>query len=99
MRHYRVMSPAQRDAAADRRVAQMQALGVPPREPLAPRDTAYVMAIFDGQVFIAEGLPARKSSQFRWLLNGEPLGTGGAEFAWREIQKRRVPLLGARNLC
>ena len=91
------MSAAQRDAASDRRAQALRDAGVPMREPLRQRDPAYVSAIFDGQAFIAEGQPARRCNQFKWWLNGEFIGIGGGEFAWRRIQELRAPLLGMRN--
>lgn len=96
MKHYR-RSRFTSDARIDARVAEMEALGIPPREAL-PRQPLYLSLVVDGQAFIVSGEPARRSNQFRLTLNGEPLGTGGAEMAWREIQRRRAPLLGARNL-
>lgn len=91
------MSRSARDARTDARVAQMEALGIPPRDPDPPRQPLYLSLVVDGQSFIVSGEPARRCNQFRLTLNGEPLGVGGAEMAWREIQRRRAPLLGKRN--
>lgn len=97
-RHYKPMSQAQKDARIDARVRRLEEAGIPPREPLAPRETAYVAVIVDGQSFLAIGLPARRITQFRWTLNGEPAGVGGLETLWREVQRKRAKMLGARNL-
>lgn len=96
-RHYRPMTPAQRDGLAERRAERAAALGIPPREDLRPRDTLRILVEVDGQRFEVEGKPARRCNQFKLTLNGEPIGTGGAETAWREIQKRRAPLMSARR--
>ena len=97
MRHYRIQTPAQRDARIDDRVARMEALGIPPRG-LVQREPLSLVLHVDGQTFEVEGKPARRCNQFALTLNGEPIGVGGAEKAWREIQRRRSPLLGERNL-
>lgn len=55
------------------------------------------MVIVDGQAFVVDGQPARRSNQFRLTLNGEPIGVGGLEKAFRRIQRERAPLLGARS--
>lgn len=98
MRHYKPMSQAQRDARTDARVARREAAGIPARETLLPRESAYVCVIVDGQTFIAEGLPGRRVDRFNWWLNGEPWRSGGLESLWREIQRRRAHMLGPRNL-
>ncbi len=98
MRHYRPMTSAQRDAAAERRADALTAAGVPMRLMLRQRDPLDLSLSVDGQVFVVHGEPARRCNQWRLTLNGEAIGTGGAERAWREIQRRRVPLLGERNL-
>ncbi len=91
MRHYRPMSRATRDAKAEANPA--------PVNYFAPvRDPASLVVVVDGQTFTAEGVPTRRSGRFMWTLNGEPIGCGGLEHAWREIQRKRVPLLGERNL-
>ena len=91
MRHYRPISQATRDERAEANPAPVN-LYKPVRDP------ATIRAMVDGQQFEAEGTPARRADQFVWVLNGERIGVGGLEFAWREIQKRRLPLLGERNL-
>lgn len=98
MRHYRPMTPAQRDAAAERRCERMVALGIEPRPLTPPRQPLDLSLSVDGQQFTVHGEPARRCNQWRLTLNGEPIGIGGAEKAWREIQRRRVPVLGERNL-
>ena len=65
---------------------------------LIQRDPLELLLLVDGQRFVVYGEPARRCNQWRLTLNGEPIGVGGAERAWREIQKRRVPVLGERNL-
>ncbi len=97
MRHYRPMTPAQRDAVQERKAERMRAAGIEPR-PLIQRDPLELLLLVDGQRFVVYGEPARRCNQWRLTLNGEPIGIGGAERAWREIQKRRVPVLGERNL-
>lgn len=91
MRHYRTMTRATRDARAEANHSPVN-LFVPARDP------ASICVVVDGQRFEAEGRSARKCNQFAWTINGEPVGVGGLEVAWREIQRRRVPLLGERNL-
>jgi hypothetical protein len=81
---------AKRDAAIER--------GEPEREPVPAREPASVRVWVDGQPFDAIGKPARRCNQFVWVLNGEQVGRGGLEHVWREIQCRRVRLLGERNL-
>ena len=98
MRHYKPMSQAQRDARTDAKVARLEAAGIPVRDALPPREPAYLAVIVDGQTFIAEGLPGRRVDRFNWHLNGEPLCAGGLETVWRAIQRKRAPMLGARNL-
>lgn len=69
-----------------------------PRPAMPARDPLELLLLVDGQRFVVYGEPARRCNQWRLTLNGEPIGVGGAEKAWREIQKRRVPVLGERNL-
>ena len=91
MRRYRTLSRATRDARAEANPSPVN-LFVPTRDPSS------LCLVVDGQVFEAEGTPARRCNQFWWTLNGEPIGCGGLEHAWRAIQRKRVPLLGERNL-
>ena len=98
MRHYRPMTRAQRDAVQERKAERMHEAGIEPRPMLPPREPARIRTRVDGQLFDAQGEPAKRSGQFDWTLNGESIGVGGLEHAWRSIQKRRVPMLGERNL-
>ena len=97
MRHYRPMSRAQRDAVQERNAERMCEAGIEPRPMLPPRPPLDLSLSVDGQQFTVHGEPARRCNQWRLTLNGEPIGVGGAEKAWREIQKRRAPVLGERN--
>lgn len=81
---------AKRDAALER--------GEPEREAIPAREPAHLRVYVDGQLFEAYGKPARRCNQFVWTVNGKQIGTGGLEMAWREIQSKRVRLLGERNL-
>lgn len=96
-RHYRPATPAEKDARAERRIERMEALGIPRRPGPAPRKPLRILVEVDGQSFEVKGEPARRNNQFALMLNGEPLGVGGAETAWREIQKRRSPLMSLRR--
>lgn len=91
MRHYRTMTKATRNARAEANPAPVNLF-------VCARDPASIRVVVDGQTFEAEGTPARRPDQFVWTLNGERIGIGGMEMVWRDIQKRRCPLLGERNL-
>ena len=98
MRYYRPPTRAEKDARIERRIAEYEAAGIEPRYAPLPRQPARLTFEVDGQSFEAIGKPARRCNQFAWTLNGKPIGIGGAEVAWREIQRQRAPMLGTRNL-
>ena len=87
-----------RNAANERRIEEAREAGIEPRYAPLPREPARLVFSVDWQTFEAIGTPCRKCHQYAWALNGESVGVGGAEFIWREIQKRRAMPLGTRNL-
>lgn len=96
-RHYAPMSSATRDALADAKIERMEAAGVLVRIGPPPREPAELLLKADGQVFIVRGEPAGRQGQYALTINGEPIGVGGLEVAWREVQRRKARVPGARN--
>ena len=93
------MTPAQRDAAAERRILTFEERGIPPREPTMPREEGRLLLIVDGQSFDVRLVPDRRDPRmFYPFLGEEALRRSGLEQVWREIQRRRVPVLGERNM-
>lgn len=99
-RHYRPMTPAQRDAATDRRVAAREAAGIQPREALPKRQPGRMLIEANGVVQDVKLLPDQRHC-WRWIgvLDGEVIARGGLDKIFRELQRRRVPVLGERNLA
>lgn len=95
-RHYRIATPAERDARNERSIEQS---GVPPREPELQRQPGRLLLDVDGQVFDVLLQPDRRHA-WRWhaWLDGQCVTHGGLEQVWREIQRRRALPLGLRNL-
>lgn len=98
-RHYKPMSPAQRDAATERRIAALEALGIRPREAIPMREPGRFLLDFNGVTQDVELRPDRRHC-WRWyaVLEGEVIAHGGLDVIFRELQKRRAPMLGERNL-
>jgi len=96
-RHYKPISRAKRDAISDARVARLEAQGVPVRQGPPPREPAELLLRADGQVFLVRGEPAGRQGQYRLTVNGEDIGVGGLEAAWREVQRRKARVPGQRS--
>lgn len=97
-RHYRPMTLAQRDAVAERRILTFEARGIPQREPIPLRQDGRLLLIVDGQTFDVRLVADRRDPRmFHPFIGDEALRRSGLEQVWREIQRRRAPVLGGRN--
>lgn len=102
MRHYR--SAAARDEKRERLAAALRTRALnrmqqPARDAIPQREPGTLLLIVNGQRFDVDLQPNRRNVR-RWnvTINGQPWRTAGLEQVWRELQRRLVPMLGARNL-
>lgn len=69
------------------------------RQPTLMRPPGRLLLEVDWQTFDVSLTPDYRDSRlFYAFMNGEPLKHSGLEQVWREIQRRRAPVLGERNL-
>lgn len=69
------------------------------RQPMLLRPPGRLLLEVDWQKFDVELKPDQRDSRmFYAVLNGDPLMHSGLEQVWREIQRRRAPVLSARRI-
>ena len=89
----------ERRTAAARNTRVRNRMALPERDAVPPREPGEFRIRAEGQVFDLVLIPDRRDSR-RWfaMRDGKPFAHGGLDAVFREIQRLRVPLMGARNL-